>query len=87
MEQLSLLDWSPPKKPAKAWKPRRGEDPRPCGCGLNKGRGYIWRDNAGADHIECEACNSGPRYPFFRETPAGPYPGSIGAANAMEGEP
>ncbi len=59
---------------------RRGEDPRDCSCGLNKGRGYIWRDDAGVDHIECEACATPPRFPYWRPR-SGHYSGSLAEGN------
>lgn len=62
-------------------KKRRGnDDPRPCACGLSKGRGYILRDDHGVDHIDCEACRTAPRFPYWRPR-VGPYPGSIGESN------
>ena len=59
---------------------RHIEDPRHCLCGKNIGRGYVWRDDAGVDHIECEACATPPRFPYSRPR-FGPYLGSIADAD------
>jgi len=58
----------------------KNDDPRDCACGLNKGRGYIWRDDTGVDHIECEACSTGPRFPYWRPHTVH-YRGSLGESN------
>jgi hypothetical protein len=80
--QLDLPLWEPPK----ARKPRKsrscGDDMRDCACGQNIGRGVVWRDDTGVDHIECEACSTGPRFPYYRGPRETPYTGSIGDAES-----
>ncbi len=84
-EQLDLLSWTPPKPERKRASRKRsnGDDDRPCGCGKNIGRGHVWRDDAGVDHVECEACLSPPRHPYYRPPPLF-YPRSIGEANRRD---
>lgn len=77
--QLDLLTWTPPGKKATP-KKRRSEydEAQLCRCGKNIGRSWVWRDALGVDHIECEACLSPPRMPYWRPR-SGPHAGLIGA--------
>ena len=88
--QLDLLSWEPPAPPAlsKLRKPRKSrsceDDMRDCACGQNIGRGMVWRDDLGLDHIECEACSTGPRFPYYRGPRETPYLGSIGETESRQ---
>ena len=75
--QLDLFEWRPPPKRPARKHCSTGDDARPCRCGQNIGRGWVWRDDAGVDYIECEGCLSPPRMPYWRPR-TGPYVGSIG---------
>jgi len=82
--QLDLLSWTPPKPSRKRLKPQSSLEPeQSCRCGKNKGRGGVWRDGAGIDHVECQSCSTGPRMPYWR-APQTVYPGSLGELDAFE---